>query len=130
MSPRLTFLVPLLALAACAAAAQPEPALLAHEPAAGMSCEVRALTTPMGVALEAVAYTETAIAGAYQFTITKDDAGGASDISQGGAFEATPGVEMALGGAELSVARGGRLDARLVVLDAAGGELCRDSFQS
>lgn len=129
MSPRFTLLAGVLSLAACAAAAQPQP-LVAHAPMAGLACEVRALATPHGVALEAIAYAETPLLGEYEFTITKDDSGGASDIAQGGAFEATPGREMSLGETELSLERGGRLNARLVVRDTAGGELCRDSYRS
>ena len=83
MSPRLMLLAGVLSLAACAAAAQPEP-IVAHAPMAGLACEVRALATPHGVALEAVAYADAPLLGEYEFTITKDDSGGASDIAATG----------------------------------------------
>lgn len=130
MSPRFTLLAALMSLAACAAAAQPETAIVEQALARGLSCEVRAMSTPRGLALEAVAYAETAMLGEYEFVVTKDDGGGASDIAQGGAFEAEAGRTTSLGEVELSLARGGRLNADLVVRDAEGGEVCRDAYRS
>ncbi len=118
------------ALAACAADASPQASFAEPAPALApapaetltavgrMSCDVVATATAHGVELRAFAASPDGAAGEYDFTITKNDRGGSSDIVQGGAFALRPGERASLGSAEISIERGGSYHARLVITDA------------
>jgi hypothetical protein len=119
----------LAAMGACAASASPtalaggseEPALDTPLAAASeLSCDVRAIRTSRGVRFEATALSASGAAGEYEFVITKRDRGGASDIVQGGEYDLIAGDEQSLGGAEISVERGGAYSAQLLLRDADG----------
>jgi hypothetical protein len=92
-------------------------------------CDIRVRRTRHGVELEARARADAPAFGAYQFIITKTDAGGSSDIVQGGEFDLAAGEALSLGVSEFSVERGGRYRARLVLSDDVG-EICRDEVRS
>lgn len=96
---------------------------------ADVRCDIRVRRTRHGVELEARALADAPAFGAYQFTITKTDAAGSSDVVQGGEFDLAAGEARSLGLSEISVERGGRYRARLVLSDHAG-ELCRDEVRS
>ena len=130
---RMLLIASLSAISACTAAANPpllasaadEPALAVEQPtswlaAADVDCDVRAIRTSNGVRFEASASSDAGASGEYELVITKRDRGGASDIVQGGEYDLIAGESQSLGGAELSVERGGGYSARLVLRDMAG----------
>lgn len=120
------------ALAACAANASP-PAAVAEAPAAyvtpmstpvsasrDVSCDIIRTRTSRGIELRAVASSDFNATGEYEFTITKHDRSGSSDIMQSGEFQLVRGESASLGSAEVSVARGGGFHARLELTDTDG----------
>lgn len=116
------------ALAACAANASP-PVAAADAPAAyvtpvsasrDVSCDIIRTRTSHGVELRAVASSDFNTTGEYEFVITKHDRSGSSDITQSGEFQLTRGESASLGSAEVSVARGGGVHARLELTNADG----------
>lgn len=116
----------------------PPPAPMSAAPASAPAavsavmaeCDIRTRRTSRGVELEAVAWTSGAPqTGEYEFVVTKDDAGGSSDIVQGGAFDLVAGAPQSLGLAEVSVEPGGGYRARLVLRDS-GGVVCRTETRS
>jgi hypothetical protein len=115
------------------AAAFAAPAPAAHAPVhaalADVRCSIRTRRTSHGVELEAFARSNAPAMGEYEFIITKEDAGGSSDIVQGGAFDLNGGGSQSLGLSEISVERGGRYRARLVLSDS-GGVICREEVRS
>jgi len=149
----------LAALGACSAAAGPAeqmapapPAALASEPvlasepaepaakrtphatahavlAADVRCSIRTRRTANGVEFEAFARSGAPAMGEFEFVITKDDAGGSSDIVQGGAFDLGEDDSQSLGLSEISIERGGRYRARLVLSDS-DGVICREEVRS
>jgi hypothetical protein len=96
---------------------------------ADVSCDIRARRTSHGVELEAFARSDAPAMGEFEFIITKDDAGGSSDIAQSGVFDLGGGERQSLGSSEISVERGGRYRARLVLSDS-GGVICREEVRS
>lgn len=96
--------------------------------AEALSCDVTAEPTARGVLIEAHAFAHQDVDGEFDLVITKSGGGGSSDVSQGGALVLAAGDEELLGQTELSVERGSRVTARLVVRDGQG-ELCRRSFR-
>lgn len=115
----------LVAATACSAVAQtsePYPRALAAE--AQVECGIEMTRTRYGVRFEAIAQGFEPSAGEYEFVLTKTDRGGSSDIVQGGEFDLYDGDEQVLGSAELSMERGARYRARLVLTDD-DGEVCR-----
>ncbi len=131
MSKIFTTLAALITASACAAAAQTsEPyQTSAYEPPAATECVIDASRTRHGMRFEARAHAFQPVSGEYEFVLTKRDAGGSSDIVQGGAFAIAAGDGEVLGGAELSLERGAHYRARLV-LWGADGEICRDERRS
>lgn len=121
----LFFIIAALASAsACSAAAQPGRAHAPLADATGAECAIEVTRTRDGVRFEALARSFEPASGEYEFVLTKDDRGGSSDIVQGGAFRLAAGEENILGSSELSLERGGRYRARLVLRDG-DGEVCR-----
>ncbi|MBY0564682.1 MAG: hypothetical protein K2P58_10890 [Hyphomonadaceae bacterium] len=96
---------------------------------APIECAIRTVRTADGVRFDAIADGFAPISGQYEFVLTKTDAAGSSDIVQGGDFSLAPGQREMLGSAELSLDRGARYRARLVLSDAEG-ELCRSVRRS
>lgn len=120
----------LVAASACAASAHPNiaPATpIAYESDA-VECMVRRTPTLHGVRLEALARGDREAYGDYEFVVTKDGAGGSSDIVQGGEFDLSAGEQL-LGEAEFSMGRRDYYRARLVLRDG-GGVVCRDELRS
>lgn len=109
-----------------AEAATPTPT---HASAAPIACAIRTVRTANGMRFDAVADGLAPISGEYEFVLTKIDAAGSSDIVQGGEFNLASGQRELLGSAELSLERGARYRARLVLSDG-GGELCRSTRRS
>lgn len=147
------FSLPLIALAAfaaaCSASAQnmasveqiavePEtlnaaPPLAAHfEQAAyddaAITCDVRSRRTANGIVIQARAFADRDIDGEYDLLITKTDRAGTSEISSGGPLSLVAGSAATLGENEFSIERGARLRAVLTLRDASG-ELCRQTFR-
>ncbi|MGD9981535.1 MAG: curli-like amyloid fiber formation chaperone CsgH [Hyphomonadaceae bacterium] len=89
---------------------------------ADLECDIVRTRTSRGVELRAIASSDARVAGEYEFTITKRDRSGSSDIMQSGEF-ALDGDTASLGSAEVSVSRGGGYDARLE-LTSLDGEIC------
>ena len=87
---------------------------------ADVDCDVRVIRTSRGVRFEATALSDAGASGEYEFVVTKRDRGGSSDIVQGGEYDLIAGDTQSLGGAEISVERGGGYSARLVLRDADG----------
>ena len=138
----------LLALSACAAAAAPEavaasdpPPHVAAAPAAvapavvvpveptryappSVWCDIRVTPTAQGVRFAPVARSDDAISGEFSFVLTRSDANGSSDITQGGAFSLARAERTTLGSADLSMGRGARYRA-LLVMENRAGVVCR-----
>jgi hypothetical protein len=130
MNKFLTTLAALAAVSACTAAAQTGPHNKPIAAAAtAIECTIRTTPTRHGMRFEALARGFETAYGEYEFVLTKDDRGGSSDIVQGGGFDLAPGGEQQLGSAELSLERGARYRARLVLSDDEG-ELCRSERHS
>lgn len=113
-----------------AEAMQAEPAPMAREAApvraeaaryepAAMSCDIDARRSGGMVRLVAFASSDVPASGEYELVFTKHDAGGSSDIMQGGEFDVSRGHQE-LGVIETSLERGGRFSARLTISDADG----------
>lgn len=133
------------ALTACSAAASTEaetaefiaPAAIAEAPAPiyaerasyddAVTCEVRSRRTANGLLIQARAFADRDIYGAYDLVITKSGAAGSSDISQSGELNLAAGSSALLGENEISVERGARVHAVLTLRDDSG-QLCRRSF--
>lgn len=94
--------------------------------AGGLFCEVTAEPTRNGLLIEAHASANRNVDGEYDLRIRKSGRGGSSDVSQGGFAAIAAGESVTLGQTELSVERGARVHADLVVRDGRG-ELCRRS---
>lgn len=90
----------------------------AYESAA-MRCDIEARRSGGMVRLVAFASSPDAAFGEYELVFTKHDAGGSSDIMQGGEFD-VDGDHQELGVIETSLERGGRYSARLTLFDADG----------
>lgn len=118
----------LIAAFACTAAAQPgHNRASPYAPSA--ECAIDVTRTRHGIRFEALARSPDRALGDYELVITKHDRGGSSDIVQGGQFDLRPGREAVLGESELSLERGGRYRARLVLWDADGA-VCRSERRS
>ena len=122
----------LIAASACTASAHPETTPVRATPIAyesdAVECMVRRVPTLHGVRLEALARGDRDAYGDYEFVVTKDGAGGSSDIVQEGAFDLSAGEQL-LGEAEFSMGRRDYYRARLVLRDG-GGVVCRDELRS
>lgn len=112
------------AASACNAAAQPSEHRGLHADTGRAECTIDVTRTRHGVRFEALARSFEPASGEYEFVLTKDDRGGSSDIVQGGAYRLAAGDESTLGSSELSLERGGRYRARLVLWDG-DREVCR-----
>lgn len=90
-----------------------------------LSCDIDIKRTSNGIRVTPVVHADRSLSGEYTLTITKDGAGGSSDISQGGPFDAARGERVKLSASEFSMERGATFRAVLKV--RAGGEVvCRD----
>ena len=116
------------ALAATGACAAAQGSASAHEAgyasAADISCSIAAHPTRHGYAFVARAHGAEGAGGDYELTLTKSGPSGDSDIVQAGGFALGSGHTNVLGEAEVSVGRGDRVDARLIV-HGDNGEVCR-----
>ncbi len=128
MKKLLTTLAALIAASACTATAQTADHGH-HVEAPEISCAIRMTPTRHGMRFDALAEGFAPARGAYEFILTKDDRGGSSDIVQGGDFDLLDGSRQTLGSAELSLERGARYRARLILSDE-DGELCRSEERS
>lgn len=122
----------LIAASACAASAHPDMSPVRATPVAyesdAVECMVRRVPTLHGVRLEALARGDRDAYGEYEFVVTKDGAGGSSDIVQEGEFDLSAGEQL-LGEAEFSMGRRDFYRARLVLRDG-GVVVCRDDVRS
>jgi hypothetical protein len=123
-----------LALITACAAQTPAPGYVlpsldeapAAAPAAHADCRIRETKTANGVRLEAIILAASAVYGSYDFTVSAQGPGGASDVTQGGEVDLADGESATVGSAEFS---GGRYRAVLTLNDA-GGELCSAEYFS
>ncbi len=105
-----------IALAGAALGALPASTAVAHGPRSA-ECTIDVARTHHGLRFDALARSRTRASGEYELVITKSGRGGSADIVQGGAFQLGAGEENLLGSSELSLDRGGRYRARLVLWD-------------
>ncbi len=104
--------------------ALPERAALAKHDT-NLFCDIAVVKTSRGVRITPIVRSDRSLSGEYSIVITKSGAGGSSDISQGGPFDAARGVRQTLGASEISLERGASFRAVLKVR-AGGREVCRD----
>lgn len=143
MTRTIILLAALAAAVGCSAAARPgdgvEPALTlaAGEPPEPsyqpyVTCDVLATPTRHGVRIEALAHAGEGVSDTihYDLTVTKDSAGGSSDIVQNGEADLVGGETITLGEAEFSIDRRGRYRAQLVLTDADDGIICSAEARS
>lgn len=119
----LVILAALGAASACSAAAQGGDHA-GYGPAAEpreIACVIEARPTDHGYVFEARALGPYGLSADYDLTLNKSGPSGSSDIAQSGAFAFETGRFTSLGEAELSVAEGDRVEARLDVRGANGG---------
>lgn len=90
-----------------------------------LSCDIEVKRTSNGIRVTPVVRSDRSLSGEFSLTITKDGAGGSSDISQGGPFDAARGERVKLSSSEFSMERGAKFRAVLKVR-AGGEEVCRD----
>lgn len=102
----------------------PPPAVV-HRAKVSFSCDIDVDRTSNGIRVTPVVRADKALSGEYTLVITKSGAGGSSDISQGGPFDAARGKSVRLGSSEFSMERGAKFRAVLKVR-ADGREICRD----
>ena len=101
------------------------PAPVVVRQAESLTCDIAVTKTSHGVRITPVVRSDRSLSGEYSIVITKNGGGGSSDISQGGPFDATRGVNQELGSSEISLERGASFRAVLKVR-ADGREICRD----
>lgn len=108
----------------------PPPVVKAPPPmtrvqSARLSCVIDVDRTPRGIRITPIVKSGRSLSGEYSLVITKDGAGGSSDISQGGPFDAARGERLELASSEISLERDARYRAVLKVR-ADGREICRE----
>lgn len=89
------------------------------------TCDIEVLRTSRGIRVTPIVNANRSLSGDFTLTITKDGAGGSSDVSQGGEFDARRGERVELSSSEFSMERGAKFRAVLKVR-AGGNEVCRD----
>jgi hypothetical protein len=103
----------------------PPPPVAPKRVQAGFSCEIDVYRTSNGIRVTPIVRAGKSLSGEYSLVITKSGAGGSSDISQGGPFDAARGERVKLSASEFSMERGAKFRAVLKVR-ADGREVCRD----
>ncbi len=98
-------------------------------PEAPLACTIRAQKVRDGLRLEALVATQHQAAGTYQLMLTKAGPAGSSDVSQGGDFSVLPGTTSVLSGSEISLERGAKLTAKLVLATHDGDVGCEAAFE-
>ncbi len=91
-----------------------------------MSCEIRISDTAGGWAVEPVALSAAAVAGEYEFTVSKVSKSGTAVSSQSGDFAALPGEAVVLGTAVFD--RKGTIAAELTVRWSGGAVSCERRY--
>lgn len=89
------------------------------------TCDIEVSRTSRGIRVTPVVHANRTLSGDFTLIVTKDGAGGSSDISQGGEFDARRGERVELSSSEFSMERGAKFRAVLKVR-AGGNEVCRD----
>ena len=89
------------------------------------TCDIEISRTSRGLRVTPVVHANRSLSGDFTLVVTKDGAGGSSDISQGGEFDARRGERVELSSSEFSMERGAKFRAVLKVR-AGGNEVCRD----
>ena len=97
---------------------------------APLACSIRAQKVRDGLRLEALVATQHQAAGTYQLMLTKAGPAGSSDVSQGGDFSVLPGTTSVLSGSEISLERGAKLTAKLVLATHDGDVACEAAFEA
>lgn len=96
---------------------------------ASVWCDIRITRTRDGLRFTPVAEANAYHDVSYRFTLTRIDANGSSDVEQGGDVSLAPYERVTLSSNELSIDRGGRYRARLVIEDDYG-VVCRQEARS
>ena len=96
---------------------------------ASVSCRIEVTPTRHGVRFEPTAQSATALSGGYRFVTTRTDASGSSENEQGGDFNLRPHARTVLSSVELSMDRGARYTA-LLILENERGVVCRREVRS
>lgn len=107
--------------------AAPAPRVVAAHNDAAVTCDVRTRRSENGIVIQARALADRDIDGEYDLVITKSGGGNSSEINQSGPVSMSAGSAVTLGENEISVERGARLRAVLILRDA-DGTICRQSF--
>lgn len=118
-------IVPAVAPSAVARAPEPVAPPVVQKVQARFSCDIDIDRTSSGIRVTPVVRSHKTLSGEYSLVITKSGAGGSSDISQGGPFDAAHGERVGLSTSEFSMERGAKFRAVLKVR-AGGREVCRD----
>ena len=105
------------ALAASAATTSPS----------GVACHIEVTRNGNILSLEGIASADRSIAGNYTLNVERSGSGGVSNISQGGAFSATPRRPEALGSAAINLYPAGQFSARMTLSWSDGETSCRTS---
>jgi hypothetical protein len=90
-----------------------------------LSCDIEVKRTSHGIRVTPIVHAGRSLSGEFSLVITKDGAGGSSDITQGGPFDAARGERVKLSSSEFSMERGAKFRAVLKVR-SGGHEVCRD----
>lgn len=107
------------------APAPSQPPIVVKKVVQRLSCDIEVHRTSRGVRVTPIVNAGRSISGEYSLVITKHGAGGSSDVSQGGPFDAARGERVELASSEFSMERGAKFRAVLKVR-AGGDEVCRD----
>ena len=107
----------------------PEVTHTSAEAEAPLACTINAQKVHDGLRLEALVATQQPSAGTYQLTLAKTGPAGSSEISQGGDFSALPGTTSVLSGSDISLERGAKLTAKLVLATHDGEIACEAVFE-
>lgn len=101
------------------------PPVIVKQAAQRVTCDIEVHRTSTGVRLTPVVRSNRLLSGEFSLVVTKDGAGGSSDITQGGPFDAARGERVELSSSEFSMERGATFRAVLKVR-AGGDVICRD----
>ncbi len=97
---------------------------MASTDAAAIYCEIEVVRQNRSVSLRGRVVSASATSGDYRLEIQSRGPSGTSDVSQAGPFSGNPGTPVFLGLANLTMASGARLVARLTV-QTADARSCR-----
>ena len=122
---RMRYLLPALLVPAAVGTAVAGAATVPATPQP-MACEIRIGDTPSGWQVEPVALSAAALAGAYEFSVSKISKSGTAVASQSGDFVSVPGAPVVRGSTVFD--RKGTLSAKLTVRWSGGALSCERRY--